>query len=229
MHKFAEAFAKFCKDRLDLNRTESYIFKSLPLCIIDSVYSLRAKYKTVTLPIDKRYAEAFLNGDLESENDTITKFLENIKPSEGKKNFGHEILKSHNKLGGKAAIPKEDIVRKIAEYLHALKIETIEDFRNFENKELLEVVLYGVRGFKTAGVNYLYMLTGDTGRCKPDVHIHNAIQLACGSKVSDKDCQEILTDAVSILNEKYHLSLTVRSLDGIVWEAFSSKQISLEK
>lgn len=221
MHKFAQKFADFCvgNQRIDLTQTENYNYPSLPICLIDCVYSLRAKYVVVTSPIVERYKEFVKQQGLDLENDTISKFLENIECTGGIQKFGHEILKSQSKLGGSAKIPKEQVVYKIAEYLRTLKVETMQDFQNFENQELLSVVLFGVRGFKTAGVNYLFMLCGDSDRCKPDTHVHHAIKDACNQDVSDEECQEVFADAVTILRKNYP-TLTVRQLDGIIWSAY---------
>ena len=218
---YAKALADYCdkNSRFDLNKPVSQAYKSLPICLIDCVYSLRSQYNSVTVPIVKRYAQTFLNGDPFSADDTISRFLENVQKCGGVKAFGKDILKSKNKLGGKVAIPKENIVCKIAEYLKALKIETIQDFKFFECQELLSVVLYGVKGMNNAGVNYLFMLAGDSNRCKPDVHIHHAIKDACGQDVSDDECQELFVGAVEILKKKYP-SLSVRQLDGIIWGAY---------
>ena len=74
-----------------------------------------------------------------------------------------------------------------------------------------------------AGVNYLFMLTGDDNKSKPDVHIHHCMTEACGEDVSDKECQEIIKGASRILKQDYP-DLTVRKLDGVIWRDFSSRR-----
>src|SRR5699024_4394024 len=94
-----------------------------------------------------------------------------------------------------------------------------EEFREFESPELLEIVIRAVKGMGNAGVNYLFMLTGDSDRCKPDVHLHHCITDACGCDVSDEECQILLTDAVKMLNSK-EPNKTVRDLDGVIWNKY---------
>ena len=87
---------------------------------------------------------------------------------------------------------------------------------------LLENVIKTVKGIGSAGLNYLFMLAGDPNRCKPDVHIHHCVRDALGKDISDFECQELFTAAVAILKKDYP-SLTVRKLDGIIWEKYQAK------
>ena len=51
MHRFAMQFAQFCQTELDLTTQSDYGYQSLSVCVLDCVYSLRAKYYSVTVPI----------------------------------------------------------------------------------------------------------------------------------------------------------------------------------
>ena len=202
MHRFAKQFAQYCENTLDLRTQSEYGYRSLSACVLDCVYSLRARYYDVTIPLVKRYAAMFMNGDPHASGDTISMLLRRMD-ERGHKAFADDVLINHQKLGGKKQIPKEEVCYQLARYLQALHIETIEDFQNFESQEILEIV----------------MLAGDPKRCKPDVHIHHCIRDACGCDVSDAECQELFTDAVELLCVKFP-DLTVRGLDGIVWRAY---------
>lgn len=218
MHQYAERFATYCNDAFNLEEQSDYQYQSLSACILDCIYSLRAKYFAVTIPIVKRYADAYMNGNRNAPGDTVSMLIARMEEC-GPELFASSVLKNHQVLGGGANIPKEQVCYKLARYLKALHIETIEDFRNFESQELLEVVVRAVKGIGDAGVNYLFMLAGDPNRCKPDVHIHHCIRDACGCSISNDDCQQLFTDAVQILRHQYP-ALTVRGLDGIIWRAY---------
>jgi len=219
MHKNADKFAKFCKSKFNLEKPVPYTFRSLPICIIDAVYSLNDRY-THTEKIHQNYANACLGGDRESPVDSISRFLQFVDSCGGEELFAKNVLCSSNKIAGK--IPKEQITCKIAKYLKILRIETIEDFKSFESEELLEAVLYSVKGFKDAGVNYLFMLAGDPNRCKPDTHIKKAVLEGCGEEFKDNnDCQTLFRDTVEKLKEDYP-ALTVRQLDGVIWSYYNA-------
>ena len=218
MHELATQFAKYCESTFDLSTQSDYGYQSLSVCLLDCVYSLRARYYDVTVPIVQRYANMFMNGDPHGSGDTISMLLRRMDDI-GHLAFAERVLINHQKLGGKKHIPKEEVCYQLAKYLRDLHIETIEDFQHFESQEILEIVIRAVNGLGDAGVNYLFMLAGDPNRCKPDVHIHHCIRDACGHDISNEDCQTLFTDAVTILRVQ-HPNLTVRGLDSIIWRAY---------
>ena len=218
MHELATQFAKYCESTFDLSTQSDYGYQSLSVCLLDCVYSLRARYYDVTVPIVQRYANMFMNGDPHGSGDTVSMLLQRMDDI-GHLAFAEKVLINHQKLGGKKHIPKEEVCYQLARYLRDLHIETIEDFQHFESQEILEIVIRAVNGLGDAGVNYLFMLAGDPNRCKPDVHIHHCIRDACGHDISNEDCQTLFTDAVTILRVQ-HPNLTVRGLDGIIWRAY---------
>lgn len=219
MHKLAAQFAQYCENNFDFQQQENYSYRALPVCIIDCVYSLRAKYNPVTLSIVNRYARHYMNDDVSYPDDTVSDFLSHIEKAGGPSAFADRILMNHQKLGGKNNIPKEIVCWQLAKYLKCLHIETLEDFRNFEEQELLEAVIRSVKGMGDAGVNYLFMLAGDPDRCKPDMHIKHCVCDACGCSLTDQEYQTLFKDTVALLRGKYP-TLTVRSLDGIIWKKY---------
>lgn len=224
MQTMAQKLAAYCEDHFDLSLQHTQHYRSLSICIIDCVYSLRAKYEKVTLPIVQRYADAYMNGNRYADGDTISELIAHIEDVGGPQAFADNIIRNHQKLGG-GLIPKENAVFQMARFLKLLQIETLDDFQNYEAPDLVEAVIRAVKGISDAGVNYLFMLAGDPNRVKPDVHIHHCVVDACGKDVSNDTCQILFTEAVRILQEK-HPQLTVRALDGIVWQAYSKTRLA---
>ena len=210
-------FIDFFEENFDL---ESYQFstpyQSLSVCILDCVYSLRAQYYSTTVPLVKRYADKFMNGNPYASGDTLDKFMKNIDDNGGVDLFAQNILKNKQRLGGNI---KSFVCYELARKLLLLGINDILSFRNYKNQEILEIVIGSVKGIGTAGLNYLFMLAGDPDRCKPDVHIHRCIHDVIGHDVTDEECQELLISAVKELKLKYP-NLTVGSLDGIIWNKY---------
>ena len=222
MHRLTENFAIYCKKNFLLNEITLTNYQSLSVCLIDCIYSLRAKYYSVTIPIVDRYSNIYMNGNRNQDGDSVSDLIKHIEECGGSKAFADLVLKNHQELGGKAHIPKEEALLQLATYLKLLHIETIDDFRAFESPELLEIVIRAVKGMGDAGTNYLFMLAGDPDRCKPDVHIHHCIRDACGEDVTNEECQVIFQDAVKILKAE-NPGLTVRGLDGIIWRYYQGK------
>jgi hypothetical protein len=221
MHRFTHQFVDYCRRELDFEKQMRYRYRSLSVCIIDCIYSLRARYYNVTMPVVERYAAHYLCNNIESPDDKISDLIAHIQNAGGPIPFSSAILNNAQRSGG---VLKSEICLNLAQYLQLLHIETIDDFRNFESQELLEIVVHSVKGLGDAGTNYLFMLAGDPNRCKPDVHIHHCIRDACGEDISNDDCQILFTDTVTELGKDYP-KLTVAMLDGIIWRKYqTSKQ-----
>lgn len=219
MHRFTNKFVDFCEKTLQVEDQGGYTYQSLPICIIDCVYSLRAIYKPTTINVINEYAAHYMNGNPNASGETVSDLISHIEDAGGPIPFAAEVLKNRQVSGH---VLKSEICLKLARYLRYLNIETLEDFRQFEAQELLEVVIRSVKGLGDAGVNYLFMLAGDPDRCKPDVHIHHCIKDACGEDVSNEECQILFTEATEILKEKYPF-LTVSKLDGIIWRKYAGQ------
>ena len=215
-----EIFANYCKTNLDLENTITVNpdYKSLTLCIIDCIYSLRAKYIQVTLPIVKRYADKYLNGDMHA-SDTLEDFMNNVNQYESYDSFAEEVLKNMQFSG---PYRKSRICYEVARKLRLLGINTFSDFRNYPSTEILEIVLKSVKGVGDAALNYLFMLAGDQNRCKPDVHIKHCVRDALGYDLnSDQDYVDLFRNAVNYLASDYP-KLTARKLDNIIWTKYST-------
>ena len=82
MEKEALIFSRYCKENFNKEIEEfssNGRYESLPICILDCVYSLRAKYFAITVPVIKRYADNYLGGDIYSSHDTLSAFISRIK------------------------------------------------------------------------------------------------------------------------------------------------------
>lgn len=214
-------FVNFCRSDLNLNDSLSQEpYNSLAICIIDCIYSLMARYCAVTVPIVERYAEKFMNNDKFKSNENCKDLIAHIDSAGGYEKFAEDILNNRQQIGGRL---KSEVCYEIAQKLLQLKINTIDDFKNYKDTESLETALYSIQGVGEAGVNYLFMLAGDQNRCKPDVHIHQFIKEACGiENASNTECQELFSDAIKILNSDYP-NLTVSHLDYIIWNKYQAK------
>jgi len=215
-------FVEYIRANFDLSQkhyTEEYL--SMSVCLIDCVYSLRAKYFAVTVPIVERYAKEYMNGNKYGKNDNLFELIEHINDAGGTEEFAQNILKNMQVIGHAR---KSAVVKQLAEYLLDLGINTIDDFKNFRHPELLELVIRAVKGMGDAGTNYLFMLVGSDNRCKPDVHIHRCIKDALGFDISNDECQKLMYQAVIALQRDYP-ELTIKKLDGLIWYKYQSKEL----
>lgn len=214
MNKHTTAFVEYCKENLNLDeQVNSYNYNSLAVCVIDCVYSLRAQYESTTKKVVARYADKYMEGDVNSSKDQLGDLVKHIEEVGGAEAFAKDVLDNQQKSGG---VLKSEVCLNLAKYLRYLHINTMTDFKNFECPELLEIVIRAVKGVGDAGTNYLFMLAGDPSRCKPDTHIHRFVHDACKADLSNEDIQDLFKDAVTKLSSEYP-TLTVSMLDGIIW------------
>lgn len=218
--KEIKEFADYCENNFDLiNFKGAYDYKSLPICLIDCIYSLRAKYFAVCVPVTDRYVKKYMNNNRSAEGDTLKDFINRVDAEGGCIEFADNVLKNKQKLVQRY---KSEICYEIAQTLIGLNVNTLAEFKA-GNPELIEKTVKSIRGVGPAAINYLFMLAGDQNRCKPDVHIHRCTKDALGKDVSDNECQELCKGAVEILKINYP-SLTVRKLDNIIWQVYQSRK-----
>ena len=212
----AEKLANYCLKTLDLTAKHyAEPFRSLGPCILDCIYSLQAKYFPVVMPLLQRYADKYMEGEIHSPGYELIDFVKSINDAGGPKSFAETVLKNRQVLSGRL---KSEVCLELANKLIAEGIQTKEDF-NAQEKSKMERLLRSVKGIGDAASNYFFMLTGDSSRVKPDVHIHHCIRDAIGYDVSNEKCQELFEEAVKILKSSYP-KLTVAALDGLVWNKY---------
>lgn len=218
-------FSQYCSENFgtelkSVRKSERY--QSLPICVLDCVYSLRTKYYAVTVPVLQRYADTYMGGNLYAGQDTLSDFITHIKEFSDCSEFAKTVLKNNQVLSGRN---KAEVCYEIATKLHELlNMDTFDDFRNFEKEALLEIVLRSVRGMGDAGVNNMFMMAGDPNRCKPDVHIHRCIKNALGTDVPNNECQILFRETVKKLKDSGYPDLTVRNLDSVIWNKYQKNR-----
>ena len=219
-------FAQYCLNNLNLGTIQySAGYKSLSTCILDCIYSLRSHYYNCTVPVVDRYASKYMNGDRFAPNDSLNNLLKNIELEGGYVNFANNLLKNRQVLNGEL---KSKVCYNLAIKLISIGINSLYDFQTYKSVDLLEETILSVKGVGLAALNYLFMLAGDPNRCKPDVHIHRCVKSAIGCDLTDSECQDLFSQVIVILNNKYP-QLTIRQLDYTIWEIFQAKKISQQK
>ena len=110
MNNLAKRFSEYCENNLTLTSSIDYEYNSLSICIIDCIYSLRAVYKTTTLPLVRRYAAKYMGGNIHAAGETVSDLICHIDDCGGPLVFADKILINHQKLGGRNAISKAEVL-----------------------------------------------------------------------------------------------------------------------
>ena len=96
-------FSQYCSENFgtelkSVRKSERY--QSLPICVLDCVYSLRTKYFAVTVPVLQRYADTYMGGNLYAGQDTLSDFITHIKEFSDCSEFAKTVLKNNQVLSG---------------------------------------------------------------------------------------------------------------------------------
>lgn len=226
IEKEINKFVNYCKEYLNLESIESQPdYGSLPLCIIDTIFSLRAKYQLV-INVTQRYADNFLeNQNRFASGHTISDFVTSYETCNDPQDFTNNYIGRNNQIAGRLKIiPCYELAKK----LQKLGIETIEDFQKYqkENEDCLECLIRSVKGFGPQATNYLFMLSGDSSRVKVDTHINHCMRDVFKRELTNDEVQELFKEVVKILKKDYP-SLTVSRLDHAVWLLYSNNNMSI--
>ncbi len=232
MNEQISVLAKACETLFDLENSRlspGYYYDSLPLCVIDAVFSIGVRY-TSTQKTVHNYCDYFslreYNRMRDSEGDkhTISQLVENLSRADSVKN-ADEIFKNHQRTSTRNGILKADAVLMFAKILKKHRIETLKDLISRELPEKAQEELMRIPGQRSGlSIRYFCMLAGDDNRAKPDRHVLRFLKQYTGQEFTFSQAQEALAQTVDILAYKYP-NLTVRLLDHTIWNYMAHEKV----
>lgn len=218
-------FADYCERKLSIaGKSDPNLdfYKSLPLCILDAVYSIGVKYSS-TAKVTERYIEYYdldISRSFSGANEhTIKNFLKNIENAGGAKAFAEEVVHNRQRTSSISGILKAEACEMVARVCEKHGIDTLADFNNYGKKDELDKDILAVHG-QSSGVmlKYLRMLAGNNNLIKPDRMVKRFVAGFSSTITSDEELQELVSRAATeILNLK-HPNMTPRLLDYLIWE-----------
>lgn len=233
MHN-AHIFADFCEKTLDLHtqlnvngRTDPNLtfYKSLPICIVDAVFSIGVNYASVEKATNSFLTYFGLSIPREAAcgpEYSISDFIRHMESFPSFEIAAAQGFRNRQRTSSVNGILKAEACYAVAKVFHAHGIETLADFRGCANKSALDADILKVKG-QSSGImlKYLYMLVGDADEVKPDRHMINFVRKVFPDiTMAAKDHPEVaavIKQAVAILLPKYP-TLTPRFLDYLIWD-----------
>jgi hypothetical protein len=203
-------------------------YDSLPMCIIDAVFSIGVRY-TSTQNVVKNYCTYYglreFNPECDSQGDThtVSQFIDHISAS-GIEKSADEIFKNHQRTSTRGGILKADAALRFAKVLQNHGIETLADFSQKGLSEETEAELRKIPGQKSGlSTRYFFMLAGDESQSKPDRHVLRFLKEHTGRNYSIEQAQQMLTETVLSLRVEYP-NVTVRLLDHAIWDYMAHRK-----
>ncbi len=231
MESDAHEIALRCDKLFDLEHCklpEEYYYTGLPLCIIDSIFSIGSRYSSTRNTVI-RYCNYYKLKRLRNEDScvdnckqhTVSELRNNIE-SMGSENFANVVLKNRQRTSTINGVLKSEAVLQWTKIFEEYNIQYIIDIESRLDEDI-EQILLQVPGQKSGiSLNYLRMLCGNDNMCKLDRHILRFLSENLERTIDDKEAQKIMTDCTLILNRKYPI-LKVRNLDYQIWQMMSSR------
>jgi len=208
---------------------DEFFYQSLPLCVLDAVFSIGIRYQVVRNVVARYCAHAGVKefrpyssaAPARSEQESITSFCERLG-SWGTADQVAARLGSRQRTSTHptSSILKADAALRFAEQLRAHAIEHLQDMAALSAEKAAQVTraICVIPG-QDSGISWAYfqMLAGTEDLVKPDRMLQRFIQTAVGRDISSVAVTDIVRSAARHLRVSYpHLS--PRLLDNEIWK-----------
>ena len=219
--------ADCCKRLLDLKNArlgEEYYYSSLPLCVIDAVFSIGIRY-TITRNVVNNFctkikinrSRKYGNTYPSIENQFSIESLLNLYNQFSIDDITDTFFRSRNRTSTKNGILKSEAVLHFATVLKKNEINYFQDLPPFIGNEEFENCLKEIPG-QGSGIStsYFYMLAGEENFIKADRMIIRFIQKCIHRTPTANEASRLIINALEILKEEFP-NLTPRILDHVIW------------
>ncbi len=221
-----QAVAAFCKARLDLTDTklpDEYGYPSLPLCVIDSVFSIGVRY-TSTRNVVARFCRHFGVSDTspvrppaKADQLSITKFI-GFYNDYGVEGMAERVYQNFQRTSTRNGILKSEAVLRFSQALRHFGVDYMQDVQKVIDSSRFESTIMQVPGQRSGiCLRYFYMLAGSDDYVKPDRMLTRFIESAIGKSPSVEESHKLIVGACNMLKKEYPY-LTPRALDHLIWE-----------
>ena len=214
---------------------DDYFYASLPLCVIDAVWSLGVNFKSV-LNVVGRYCEKTgvpryrTPDEIPAVQETVSDLVAHLdalnseQPADmelGLLAASERLFDNRKPTSWQSGILKAEAVRRFAVVLRDHGLERLEDaMRAIANPAANDDLESAIRAIPGQGsgisLDYFWMLAGDDSRIKPDTMVIRFLEETLGRKVKEGEPLRLLT-LVSEDLEGYNPHMTPRLLDHLIW------------
>lgn len=216
-----------CKELLNLKDAklpDEYYYSSLPLCVIDSIFSINSNYTSVKNVI-KRYCTYFNINPLRESSSfpstsnqlSVKSFIDSYEKI-GVDFYTQKIFNNRQRTSAVNGILKSEAVYEFCKVLNKYNINYFQDVKNIYGNKEFEKDIRNIKG-QGKGVSLLYflMLSGEEDKIKPDRMIIRFLEEILQRKINIDESQILLKEASVVLSKEYP-NLSPRLLDYTIWE-----------
>jgi len=204
--------------------SEAFRYQSLPLCVIDAVFSIGVKYDS-TRRVVIRYCDHTSQRRIRSstaqpppeQQESMTTFCTRPEQSDVEQ-MAVQVYKNRQRTSTKAGILKAEAVLLFAQALRSFGIEYLQDVPQVADSNAFESVIRLIPGQRSGiSLQYFWMLAGSEAFVKPDRMVIRFLESALGRPVGIAEAIGLLREASSQLNTDFP-NMNPRLLDHEVWK-----------
>jgi len=203
---------------------------SLPLCVIDAVWSIQSKYETPVLPLVDRFCRSH-NPPWDGESHprptsdvrpTIQDFIEVLDQRLASGETYETLFRNMQRTSARGGILKAEAIHLFAKALLASGINNYSDLRDINKLTAAATRVTWIPG-QGSGITFTYflMLAGEEDFVKSDTHIRrfvgDALALDWSQLVPADQAAEMVTEAAARFAAASYPTLTPVSLDYAIW------------
>ena len=217
----------FCKNTLtleDVKLGDEFYYQSLPLCVIDAVFSIGVRYSGVRNVV-QRYCKHTSQCAIRDNRDSLPVISEQQSvrdfcaffDKKGSEIMTTKIFDNRQRTSSKNGILKSDAVLQFARVLISNGVDFLQDIYKINQNPNIEREIRAIAGQST-GISFQYflMLAGSDDIIKPDRMITRFLESALGRQIVIAEAQALVESAAYEL-KKTHLNITPRLLDNVIW------------
>jgi hypothetical protein len=220
-----DKIVNYCRNNLDLSKArlaDEYSYRSLPLCVIDTIFSIGARYQSTDLTV-KRFCAYFGLERLSlvrypdpASQISISEFLA-IYDRIGIEEMANQVYQNRQRTSTRNGVLKAEAVWRVGVLLHGHGVEYLQDVDSVIGERDFEEKFQAIPG-QASGISlrYFYMLVGSDNYVKPDRMISRFIRSATNKNLSIEEMHQAIVSAAKLLSTEYP-HLTPRLLDNLIW------------
>lgn len=227
LDKHVTLFTEACRENLELENarlSKSYYYASLPLCVVDSVFSIGVRYSSVVNTVERfcqffeieRYREYGSDYPKKVKQITISDLNNQLKNFDSEY-LANEVFVNRQRTSTRNGILKAQAVKEFLDILENYSVNYFQDLHKVLNRKDFETDIKLIKG-QSSGItlSYFYMLAGDDSLIKPDRMIHRFIEDVIGENVDNQYAGELLKKSSDALKIEFE-QITPRLLDHVIW------------
>jgi hypothetical protein len=213
-----EMVINYIEDTFNLaneNFQDEYGYKHLPLCVIDTVFSIGANYASTRNTVQRFSNFTGINED--SREYSINQLLE-LYAKFGIHRMAGEIFHNRQRTSTTNGLLKAEAVLYFALEIFRNGANKFNDIHLILGNKQFEEGITNIPGQKSGiSLRYFYMLAGSEDFIKPDRMIIRFLHDATGKIYSVEGSEKLLLGACKEITKSFP-ALTPRKLDNLIWQ-----------